>query len=117
MFTVLDPACGSGVFLNLALHALQDIEHRVQIEAEALGFPLGFPVNAKSIEINACAARLAKLSVRETRDDMPSRRPVRCPPRLGTAPTAARPSSSAGLTDQQILLIETPHEADATGVR
>ena len=29
-FTVLDPACGSGNFLYLALHALKDIEHRVQ---------------------------------------------------------------------------------------
>ena len=28
-FTVLDPACGSGNFLYLALHALKDIEHRV----------------------------------------------------------------------------------------
>ena len=38
-FTVLDPACGSGNFLYLALHALKDIEHRVQLEAEAMGFP------------------------------------------------------------------------------
>ena len=30
-FTVLDPACGSGNFLYLALHALKDIEHRVQL--------------------------------------------------------------------------------------
>ncbi|MCY3931008.1 MAG: hypothetical protein OXH70_04775 [Acidobacteria bacterium] len=36
-FTVLDPACGSGNFLYLALHALKDLEHRVQLEAEALG--------------------------------------------------------------------------------
>ena len=33
-FTVLDPACGSGNFLYLALHALKDIEHQVQLEAE-----------------------------------------------------------------------------------
>ena len=31
-FTVLDPACGSGNFLYLALHALKDLEHRVQLE-------------------------------------------------------------------------------------
>ena len=37
-FTVLDPACGSGDFLYLALHALKDLEHRVQLEAEAMGF-------------------------------------------------------------------------------
>jgi type II restriction/modification system DNA methylase subunit YeeA len=36
-FRVLDPACGSGNFLYLGLLALKDIEHRVSIEAEALG--------------------------------------------------------------------------------
>ena len=36
-FTVLDPACGSGNFLYLALHALKDLEHRMQLEGEALG--------------------------------------------------------------------------------
>ena len=66
-FTVLDPACGSGNFLYLALHALKDIEHRVQLEAEALGleraFPSVGPVNVKGIEINAYAAELARVSV------------------------------------------------------
>ena len=33
------PACGSGNFLYLALQALKDLEHRVQLEAETLGFP------------------------------------------------------------------------------
>ncbi len=33
-FTVLDPACGSGNFLYLALQALKDLKHRVQLEAE-----------------------------------------------------------------------------------
>ena len=42
-FTVLDPACGSGNFLYLALQALKDLEHRVQLEAEALGFQRAFP--------------------------------------------------------------------------
>ena len=42
-FRVLDPACGSGNFLYLALRALKDIEHRVNLEAEALGLPRGFP--------------------------------------------------------------------------
>ena len=41
--TVLDPACGSGNFLYLALQALKDLEHRVQLEAEALGFQRAFP--------------------------------------------------------------------------
>ncbi len=66
-FTVLDPACGSGNFLHLALHALKDIEHRVQLEAEAMGlqrsFPAVGPANVKGIEINAYAAELARVSV------------------------------------------------------
>ena len=66
-FTVLDPACGSGNFLYMALHALKDIEHRVQLEAEAMGlersFPAVGPANVKGIEINAYAAELARVSV------------------------------------------------------
>ena len=66
-FTVLDPACGSGNFLYLALHALKDLEHRVQLEAEALGlereFPTVGPANVRGIEINAYAAELARVSV------------------------------------------------------
>ena len=66
-FTVLDPACGSGNFLYLALHALHDLEHRVQLEAEAMGleraFPSVGPANVKGIEVNAYAAELARVSV------------------------------------------------------
>ena len=66
-FTVLDPACGSGNFLYLALRALKDIEHRVQLEAEAMGlersWPAVGPANVKGIEINAYAAELARVSV------------------------------------------------------
>ena len=66
-FTVLDPACGSGNFLYLALQALKDLEHRVQLEAEALGvqraFPEVGPANVKGIEINPFAAELARVSV------------------------------------------------------
>ena len=66
-FTVLDPACGSGNFLYLALQALKDLEHRVQLEAEALGLERGFPeigpTNVKGIEINPYAAELARVSV------------------------------------------------------
>ena len=40
---VLDPACGSGNFLYLALVALKDIERQVAIEGELLGFPPSFP--------------------------------------------------------------------------
>ena len=66
-FTVLDPACGSGNFLYLALQALKDLEHRVQVEAESLGFQRAFPgigpANVKGIEINPYAAELARVSV------------------------------------------------------
>ena len=66
-FTVLDPACGSGNFLYLALQALKDLEHRVQLEAEALGFQRAFPevgpANVRGIEINPYAAELARVSV------------------------------------------------------
>ena len=66
-FTVLDPACGSGNFLYLALQALKDLEHQVQVEAEAFGFQRAFPeigpANVKGIEINPYAAELARVSV------------------------------------------------------
>ena len=66
-FTVLDPACGSGNFLYLALQALKDLEHRVQLEAEALGFHRAFPeigpANVRGIEISPYAAELARVSV------------------------------------------------------
>ncbi len=66
-FTVLDPACGSGNFLYLALQALKDLEHQVQLEAQALGlerqFPTIGPANVKGIEINPYAAELARVSV------------------------------------------------------
>jgi len=66
-FTVLDPACGSGNFLYLALQALKDLEHRVLLESAALGLPRQFPTigpaNVKGIEINPYAAELARVSV------------------------------------------------------
>ena len=66
-FRVLDPACGSGNFLYLALLALKDIEHRVNLDAEALGFQRTFPAVGPEavlgIEINPYAAELARVSV------------------------------------------------------
>ena len=66
-FTVLDAARGSGNFLYLALQALKDLEHRVQLEADAMGlqrqFPGVGPANVKGIEINPYAAELARVSV------------------------------------------------------
>ncbi len=43
-FRVLDPACGSGNFLYLALLALKDLEHRANIEAEVIGLERVAPV-------------------------------------------------------------------------
>ena len=66
-FRVLDPACGSGNFLYLALRALKDLEHRIQLEGHALGlgrqFPSIGPASVKGIEINPYAAELARASV------------------------------------------------------
>jgi type II restriction/modification system DNA methylase subunit YeeA len=66
-FRVLDPACGSGNFLYLALRALKDLEHRVGIEAEAMGlhreFPRIGPEAVKGVEINPYAAELARVTV------------------------------------------------------
>ncbi|MFZ5790131.1 MAG: class I SAM-dependent DNA methyltransferase [Pseudomonadota bacterium] len=66
-YRVLDPACGSGNFLYLALHALKDLEHRVNIECEAMGlarqFPAVGPEAVHGIEINPYAAELARATV------------------------------------------------------
>ncbi len=66
-FRVLDPACGSGNFLYLSLVELKDIERRVSVEGELLGYPPGFPSIGPEallgIEINPYAAELARVSV------------------------------------------------------
>src|SRR5205823_10908007 len=66
-FRVLDPACGSGNFLYLALKELKNIEHRVNVECEQMGLERGFPVVGpecvNGIEINPFAAELARVSV------------------------------------------------------
>jgi len=66
-FRVLDAACGSGNFLYVALKSLKDIEHRANLDAEALGLPRGFPrtgpENVLGIELNPFAAELARVSV------------------------------------------------------
>jgi type II restriction/modification system DNA methylase subunit YeeA len=59
-FRVLDPACGS-------LVELKNVERRVAVEAELLGFPRSFPSIGPEallgIEINPYAAELARVSV------------------------------------------------------
>ncbi len=66
-FRVLDPACGSGNFLYLALLELKNIEHLCNLEAEALGLPRAFPTIGPEavlgIELNPYAAELARVSV------------------------------------------------------
>lgn len=66
-FRVLDPACGSGNFLFLALRALKGLEARVLWEGEALGLgrqaPSVSPANVLGIELNEYAADLARLTV------------------------------------------------------
>ena len=66
-FRALDPACGSGNFLYIALLELKNIEHRVNLEAEALGLPRGFPQLGPEvvlgIELSSYAAELARVSV------------------------------------------------------
>lgn len=64
---VLDPACGSGNFLYVALMTVKDAERRAVIEAEALGLPaqpvtIG-PEVVLGIELNDFAAELARVSV------------------------------------------------------
>ncbi|HOM11959.1 MAG TPA: hypothetical protein PLB41_01410 [Rubrivivax sp.] len=66
-YRVLDPACGSGNFLYLALKCLKDIEHQVNLDAEALGLErqhdVTGPHNVLGIELNEYAAELARVTV------------------------------------------------------
>lgn len=68
-FRVLDPACGSGNFLYLALEALRDVERRVFREANELaGYQADLwlqtgPHNILGMEINEYAAELARTTV------------------------------------------------------
>ncbi|WP_226381586.1 class I SAM-dependent DNA methyltransferase [Falsiroseomonas ponticola] len=67
-FRVLDPACGSGNFLYIALLTLKDLELRAGIEAEALGLQrellMGVgPEQVLGMELNPYAAELARVSV------------------------------------------------------
>jgi type II restriction/modification system DNA methylase subunit YeeA len=68
-FRVLDPACGSGNFLYLALKGLRDLERRVKVEAREFGirteddFLQTGPHNVLGLEINDYAAELARVTV------------------------------------------------------
>lgn len=62
--SILDPACGSGNFLYLALQAVKDLEWKALLECETLGLPRPLPrVSPRilhGIEINPLAAELAR---------------------------------------------------------
>ena len=64
---ILDPACGSGNFLYLALQAVKDLEYRAILECEALGLgmivPRVAPEILHGIEINPFAAELARTTI------------------------------------------------------
>jgi len=67
-YRVLDPACGSGNFLYVALHALRDLELRALIEAERLtGLQSPAPrvglQCVRGIEIEPYAAELARVTL------------------------------------------------------
>lgn len=66
-YRVLDPACGSGNFLYLALRNLKDLDLLVQKEAVALGLPTDdqrvTPDAIIGIEVNPYAAELAQVTI------------------------------------------------------
>ena len=64
---ILDPACGSGNFLYLALQGVKDIENKANLECEMLGLaprlPIIGPEIVRGIEINPLAAELARTTI------------------------------------------------------
>lgn len=64
---ILDPACGSGNFLYVTIQALNDFNHRINVEMETLGQPVErsvlTPEVLQGIEINPYAAELARVTV------------------------------------------------------
>ena len=66
-YRALDPACGSGNFLYLALRHLKDFDLAVKTEAEAMGLPFDeqrvTPDAVLGIEVNPYAAELAQVTI------------------------------------------------------
>jgi type II restriction/modification system DNA methylase subunit YeeA len=66
-FRVLDPACGSGNFLYVALHELMDLEQRAIVDVERLGVTGFLPrvglEAVRGIDIEHYAAELARLTL------------------------------------------------------
>jgi type II restriction/modification system DNA methylase subunit YeeA len=65
--TILDPACGSGNFLYLALQGVKDLELKANLECETMGLmprvPTIGPEIVHGIEINPLAAELARTTI------------------------------------------------------
>jgi type II restriction/modification system DNA methylase subunit YeeA len=65
--SLLDPACGSGNFLYLALQTVKDIENKAILDAETLGCrrvaPRVGPEILHGIEINPFAAELSRTTI------------------------------------------------------
>ncbi|MGL4808342.1 MAG: type IIL restriction-modification enzyme MmeI, partial [Giesbergeria sp.] len=67
-YRALDPACGSGNFLYLALKCLKDVEHHSHLQATELGLDreadlVTGPHNVLGLELNEYAAELARVTV------------------------------------------------------
>lgn len=67
-YRALDPACGSGNFLYLALKCLKDVEHHSHLQAAELGLDreadlVTGPHNVLGLELNEYAAELARVTV------------------------------------------------------
>ncbi|HXN88944.1 MAG TPA: DNA methyltransferase [Methylocella sp.] len=64
---ILDPACGSGNFLYMALQRVKDLEFRVNNECEKMGLkalaPRAGPEILHGIEINRLAAEIARTTI------------------------------------------------------
>ncbi|MBY0431088.1 MAG: class I SAM-dependent DNA methyltransferase, partial [Rhodospirillales bacterium] len=81
-FRVLDPACGSGNFLCLALKVLQDIEQRMLDDAAAMALParpprVG-PHQIMGLEVDETAADFARQTIRMA--DITRRQAIGLPP-------------------------------------
>ncbi len=108
-YRVLDPACGSGNFLYMALMHLKDLDRAIETEARTLGLPADderiTPQCVLGIEINPYAAELARTTVwiGELQWQMKNAGAVKRTPILGTL---------KGIENRDALLNEDGTEAE-----